>query len=93
MGLCRKKPIIQIIDQRGRFEVNTNGLEGRGISHPLYKTMITVAKANGAVDWFNVLHLEVTSSVVIAHITIIFSLASCYIKMVLIQQTTFTRKS
>ena len=45
--------VNQIIDQRGRLEVNANDLEGRGISHPLYKMAITVAKAHGAVDWFN----------------------------------------
>lgn len=43
----------QIIDQRGRIEVKADDLEGRGIIHPLFRTMFILAKAQGAVDWFN----------------------------------------
>ncbi|KPK47995.1 MAG: hypothetical protein AMK72_07655 [Planctomycetes bacterium SM23_25] len=45
--------VNQIIDQRGRVEVKAADLEGRGMSHPLYRTVAIVAKAHGAVDWFN----------------------------------------
>ena len=40
----------QIIDQRGRIEVKASDLEGRGISHPLYRMAFIIAKAHGAVD-------------------------------------------
>lgn len=43
----------QIIDQRGRIEVKPSDFQGRGIRHPLYNMMLIVAKAYGAVDWFN----------------------------------------
>ncbi len=43
----------RIIDQRGRIEVKAADLEGRWITHPLYKIAAVVAKAHGAVDWFN----------------------------------------
>jgi len=43
----------QIIDQRGRIDVKSSDLEGRGIQHPLYRMTYTLAKAHGAVDWFN----------------------------------------
>jgi hypothetical protein len=43
----------QIIDQRGRLEVKPDDLEGRGIQHPLYRTTYILAKAQGAMDWFN----------------------------------------
>lgn len=43
----------QIIDQRGRIEVKASDLEGRGIGHPLFRMAYIVAKAHGAVDWFN----------------------------------------
>ena len=43
----------QIIDQRGRIEVKASDLEGRGIGHPLYRMTFILAKAHGAVDWFN----------------------------------------
>jgi len=43
----------QIIDQRGRIDVKAADLEGRGVAHPLYRMSIVVAKAHGAVDWFN----------------------------------------
>lgn len=42
-----------IIEERGRIEVKANDLEGRGILHPLYRTTYVLAKAHGAVDWFN----------------------------------------
>lgn len=43
----------QIIDQRGRIEVKAADLEGRWVAHPLYRMSLVVAKALGAVDWFN----------------------------------------
>jgi hypothetical protein len=43
----------QIIDQRGRIEVKSSDLEGRGIQHPLFRMALIIAKAQGAVDWFN----------------------------------------
>lgn len=43
----------QIIDQRGRIDVKASDLEGRGIEHPLYRMSLILAKAQGAVDWFN----------------------------------------
>jgi len=43
----------QIVDQRGRLEVKPGDLEGRWITHPLFRMAIVVAKAQGAVDWFN----------------------------------------
>lgn len=43
----------QIIDQRGRLAIKAADLEGRGLTHPLYKMVAIVVKAMGAVDWFN----------------------------------------
>lgn len=43
----------QIIDQRGRIEVKPSDFEGRGTQHPLYRMLNILAKAHGAVDWFN----------------------------------------
>ena len=43
----------QIIDQRGRIEVKGSDLEGRGIGHPLFRMTFIIAKAHGAIDWFN----------------------------------------
>ena len=43
----------QIVDQRGRLEVLPDDFEGRGTGHPLYRMSFVLAKANGAVDWFN----------------------------------------
>ena len=43
----------QIIDQRGRLDVKPDDFEGRSISHPLYKMIYILCKANGATDWFN----------------------------------------
>lgn len=43
----------QIIDQRGRIEVKGSDLQGRGVQHPLFRMIYVLAKAHGAVDWFN----------------------------------------
>ena len=43
----------QIIDQRGRIEVKSSDLDGRWIQHPLYRMTYILAKAQGAMDWFN----------------------------------------
>lgn len=42
-----------IIEQRGRIEVKASDLEGRNAQHPLYRMAYILAKAHGAVDWFN----------------------------------------
>ena len=42
-----------IIEQRGRIEVKASDLEGRNAQHPLYLMTYILAKAHGAVDWFN----------------------------------------
>ena len=47
----------QIVDQRGRVEILPDDFEGRGVAHPLYKMSLVLAKAHGAVDWFNGLSL------------------------------------
>ena len=43
----------QIVDQRGRIDVNPNDFEGRGAGHPLYRMTSILAKARHSVDWFN----------------------------------------
>ncbi len=43
----------QIIDQRGRIRIQPSDFEGRGAQHPLYRMVFILAKAHGAVDWFN----------------------------------------
>lgn len=43
----------QIVDQRGRIEVKAADFNGRGIRHPLYRTVYILTKVEGAVDWFN----------------------------------------
>jgi len=50
----------QIIDQRGRIEVEAGDLSGRGTPHPLYRAAFILAKAHGAIDWFNGLPLAQT---------------------------------
>ena len=45
--------VDQIVDQRGRVEVLPDDYEGRGAGHPLYRMSLVLAKARGAVDWFN----------------------------------------
>lgn len=47
----------EIIDLRGRVEVKPSDFEGRGGQHPLYLMVYILAKAHGAVDWFNGLPL------------------------------------
>ena len=47
----------QIVDQRGRIEVRPADFVGRGAQHPLYRMTFILAKALGAVDWFNGLPL------------------------------------
>ena len=51
----------RIIDQRGRLDVKADDMDGRGIQHPIYKMMLIVAKAQGAVDWFNGTPLGITN--------------------------------
>lgn len=48
-----KELVDAIIEQRGRIEVKSGDLEGRGIGHPLYRMMYIIAKTRNAVDWFN----------------------------------------
>jgi len=47
-----------IVEQRGRIEVKPSDLEGRIIQHPLYRTTFVMAKAQGAIDWFNGARLD-----------------------------------
>lgn len=42
-----------IIEQRGRIDVKADDFDGRTAQHPLYRMAFTLAKAHGAVDWFN----------------------------------------
>ncbi|MDE0509823.1 MAG: DUF262 domain-containing protein [Gammaproteobacteria bacterium] len=49
-----------IVEQRGRIEVKNSDFDGRGVQHPLYKAIFILAKAQGAVDWFNGLPLAQT---------------------------------
>jgi hypothetical protein len=42
-----------IVEQRGRIEVKASDMEGRNAQHPLYRMVYVLAKAHGAVDWFN----------------------------------------
>ncbi len=49
-----------IVEQRGRIEVKDSDFEGRGVQHPLYKATFILAKAHGAVDWYNGLPLAQT---------------------------------
>lgn len=49
-----------IVEQRGRIEVKGSDFDGRGVQHPLYKAIFILAKAQGAVDWFNGLPLAQT---------------------------------
>lgn len=51
--------IDAIIDQRGRIDVKSADLEGRGPQHPLYRMSYVLTKANGGVDWFNGMPLDV----------------------------------
>jgi hypothetical protein len=44
---------VQIIDQRGRLEVQPGDFAGRGTPHPLYRAAYVLAKAHGAIDWCN----------------------------------------
>jgi len=43
----------EIVDQRGRIEVKSSDLEGRGTQHPLYRMTYILSKTHGAIDWFN----------------------------------------
>lgn len=42
-----------IVEQRGRIDVKPDDFEGRTAQHPLYRMIYILAKAHGAVDWFN----------------------------------------
>ena len=48
----------QIVVQRGRVQVLPDDFEGRGVGHPLYRMTLILAKAHGAVDWFNGISLD-----------------------------------
>ena len=50
----------QIIDQRGRIDVQASDFAGRGAQNPFYRGSFILAKAHGAVDWFNGLPLGKT---------------------------------
>jgi len=55
-----KELVDAIIEQRGRIEVKPSDLEGRIIQHPLYRMTFVMAKARGAIDWFNGSPLDAT---------------------------------
>jgi hypothetical protein len=55
-----KELVDAIIDQRGRIEVKPSDLEGRTTLHPLYRMTFIMAKARGAIDWFNGVPLGMT---------------------------------
>lgn len=55
-----KELVDAIIDQRGRIEVKPSDLEGRTTQHPLYRMTFVMAKARGAIDWFNGTPLDIT---------------------------------
>lgn len=42
-----------IMDERGRLETTAGDMEGRTASHPLFRMTYILAKAHGAIDWFN----------------------------------------
>jgi hypothetical protein len=42
-----------IVEQRGRIDVKSDDFEGRTAQHPLYRMVYILAKAHGAMDWFN----------------------------------------
>ncbi len=46
-----------IVEERGRLDVKAADFEGRGAQHPLYRLTYVLAKAQGAIDWFNGLPL------------------------------------
>jgi hypothetical protein len=50
----------QIVDQRGRIQVEASDFAGRGAQSPFYRATYILAKAHGAVDWFNGLPLGAT---------------------------------
>ena len=56
-----KSLVDAVIDQRGRIEAKAADLEGRGTQHPFYRIAYVLAKANGAIDWFNGAPLDVNS--------------------------------
>jgi hypothetical protein len=70
---------MQIIDQRGRIEVKGSDLEGRWIQHPLYRMTYILAKAKGALDWFNGMPLGVvTGKAYMIHYHHIFPTSKLY---------------
>lgn len=50
----------QIIDQRGRLDLQPGDFASRGTPHPLYRATFVLAKAHEAIDWFNGLPLAQT---------------------------------
>lgn len=50
----------QIVDQRGRIEVQASDFAGRGAQSPFYRATFILAKVHNAVDWFNGLPLANT---------------------------------
>ncbi|MDG6251029.1 DUF262 domain-containing protein, partial [Methanocalculus sp.] len=45
--------VREIEDMRGRIEVKSADLEGRGANHPLYRMLYVVTKNKKAIDWAN----------------------------------------
>ncbi len=50
--------INAIIEQRGRINISSSDLEGRGTEHPLYRMVYILCKRNGAIDWSNGLPID-----------------------------------
>jgi len=45
--------VKEIEDQRGRIDIKTADLEGRGAAHPLHRMLYIISKFNKATDWAN----------------------------------------
>ena len=55
LAINSQNPILELVteieDQRGRIEVKSADLQGRGSGHPIYKMLYIVTKDKKAVDW------------------------------------------
>lgn len=57
IALNSVQPVVDLIkeieDQRGRIEVKSADLEGRGSGHPLHRMLYIIAKWRKSIDWSN----------------------------------------
>ena len=55
LAINSQNPILELVteieDQRGRIEVKSADLQGRGSGHPIYKMLYIITKNKKAVDW------------------------------------------